>query len=82
MLYNLFNFVYLCTVIMVHVDCLENPFKDVLNTIPVCNSQRKKGYVIKHTLIHLINIYILSIKNEPLLSSVNKKHLLCNPVSW
>jgi len=45
---------------MVHIDCLENPLKMYLIRYQYATISGKKGYVIKHTLIHLINIYYLS----------------------
>lgn len=60
MLYNLCSFVYVCTDIMVCIDCLENPLKMFLIRYQCMQQSAENGYVIKHTLIHLINIYHLS----------------------
>lgn len=43
MLYNLCSFVYLCTVIMVHIDCLENPLKMYLIRYQYATISGKKG---------------------------------------
>lgn len=63
MLYNLCSFVYLCTVIVVHIDCLENPLKMYLIRYQYATISGEKRVCYK-TRINTFNKYILSMKNE------------------